>query len=88
MFLRFLLKNRNFVKFLRKSHFPPSGPKNDSFSIGFIRGGEKGAKSVFFNFPRALKNLFRGAAELFRAKNGFCKIFVEFVENHLAKPLR
>ena len=69
-------------------NFPASGHKNDSFSIGFIRGGEKGAKSVFSRFPRALKRLFRAAAELFRAKNDFCKVFSEFIENHLAKPLR
>jgi len=65
IFARFLLKNYIFVNFLKNLHFPLLGPKNDSFFIGFIRGGEKGAKSVFSRFPRALEKFFRRAAQLF-----------------------
>ena len=82
------MKNIYFVKFHQKSRFPVFQPQNDSFSIGFIRGGEKGAKSDFFSFPRALKMFYRAAVEHFRVKNWFSKIFAEFIDNRIAKPMR
>ena len=84
----FSAEKHNFGEFPSKSHFPVSQPQNDSFSIRFSGGWEKGAESEFFRFPRALKTIFRGDAEVFARKNGFYKNFQKFLENRIADLLR